>query len=192
MLSDQTRHPKKKTPEIQRNTRNTWQNNSSTGACRYFVWKGDRRSLKIFGAKDSDSTSSLRCYFFFPFSVPLVLNLPSLEITFRQTQSRQPIHFRHGRYFTTQTGLYQLPLPDSSFAHVSVVYHCSHGSTFICSARVEGPCHHDWVRPHVQYLLILTFFTMARLTSEVANDRLLTLGALYTLIPCQQQADNVN
>ena len=115
------------------------------------MWKGDRRSLKIFGAKDSDSTSSLRCYFFFPFSVPLVLNLPSLEITFRQTQSRQPIHFRHGRYFTTQTGLYQLPLPDSSIAHVSVVYHCSHGSTFICSARVEGPCHHDWVRPVPPY-----------------------------------------
>ena len=45
---------------------------------------------------------------------------------------------------------------------------------------------------YVEYLLIQMLFTMARLASEVVSDRFHTLGSLYTLIPCQQQADNVN
>ena len=83
MLSDRTRHPKKKKQykKIQKIR------GKIIRPCRCFVWKVDRRSLRRFGAEDSIFYIESEIYPFFSFSVPWVLNL---GITF----------------FTTKTGLY--------------------------------------------------------------------------------------
>ena len=64
MLSDRTRHLKKKYKKIQKIR------GKIIRPCRCFVWKVDRRSLRRFGAEDSLVYIESEIYPFFPFSEP--------------------------------------------------------------------------------------------------------------------------
>ena len=107
-------------------------------------------------------------------------------------------HFRHRRYFTTDTGRVALLTRLGSCIFCTCVDQIlgvipqSYGSTPHCSvgSGVEGPSHHDWVRrmpSHPDPIYRLTH------AWEAVKGHFLTLCSLdflHRLVSCQECADN--